>query len=135
MLKGDISNELPKRILVTTDVFLNVELTIKKHFKVFPVPKVDRQLRRDILSRLYMVTSNKGITLEAVSFDMSENELVVLTDMLDSMGTNPFRYFTAYNSIGQLVNELPYRPEIVGVVDIQKNLLRYGSWGLEFNRL
>jgi len=135
MFKGDISNELPKRILVTTDVFLNVELTVKKRFNLFPVPKIDRKLKRDILSRLYMVTINKGVTLEAVSFDMSEEKLTLLTDMLDNMGTNPFRYFTSYSSISQLVSELPYRPEVLGVVDAPKNLLRYGSWGLEFNRL
>lgn len=135
MLKGDISNELPKRILVTTDVFLNVELTVKKRFNLFSVPKIDRKLKRDILSRLYMVTINKGVTLEAVSFDMSEEKLTLLTDMLDNMGTNPFRYFTSYSSISQLVSELPYRPEVLGVVDAPKNLLRYGSWGLEFNRL
>jgi hypothetical protein len=66
---------------------------------------------------------------------MSEEKLTLLTDMLDNMGTNPFRYFTSYSSISQLVSELPYRPEVLGVVDAPKNLLRYGSWGLEFNRL
>jgi hypothetical protein len=135
MLKGDISNELPKRILVTTDVFLNVELIVKKRLKIFPIPQVDRKIRRDILSRLYLFTTKKGVTLEAVSFDMAEEDLDLLTEMLDNVGTNPFRYFSAYSSINNLVAELPYRPEVVGVVDVPKNLLRYGHWGLDFNTI
>ena len=56
-------------------------------------------------------------------------------DILDNMGTNPFRYFTAYESVGHLVAELPYRPEVVGVLDKPERLLRYGHWGLDINSL
>jgi len=33
------------------------------------------------------------------------------------------------------VGELPYRPEVVGVLDVPNRLLRYGHWGLDFNSL
>ena len=135
MRKGDISNELPQRILVTTDVFLNVELTVKKKFKVIPVVKVDKHINRAPLSFLYLFTMKKGVTLELVSFDLDEEQLNQIMEMLDGMGTNPFRYFTAYGSLSQLVDELPYRPEVVGVLDKPDRLLRYGHWGLDFNSL
>ncbi len=92
MRKGDISNALPRRIIVTTDTFLTVEVTVKKKFKVFPVPKIDRKINRQYLSWLYLYTTKNGTTLELVSYDMSEENLKSLVDMLDEMGTNPFRY-------------------------------------------
>jgi len=132
---GDISNELPKRIVVVSDVFLTVELKVKKKFKFFPVPEVDKKIRRDILSYLYLYTTKNGVTLELVSFDISQDELAKTVDVLDSMGTNPFRYFSSYASIDHLVAELPYRPEVVGVLDLPTRLLRYGHWGLDINSL
>lgn len=135
MLKGDISNELPQRIVVVADVFLNVELKVKKRFKILPTVTVDKTLRREILSHLYLITNRRGITLELASFDLNEEQLSEVIDLLDKMGTNPFRYFTAYESVGHLVAELPYRPEVIGVLDLPTRLLRYGHWGLDFNNL
>ncbi len=135
MKNGDISNELPRRIIVVSDVFLTVELTFEKKLKVFSVPKAEQKIRRDILSFLYMYTTKNGITLELVSFNLNYEELSKTVDVLDSMGTNPFRYFSAYKSIDKLVAELPYRPEVIGVLDMPKNLLRYGHWGLDINSL
>jgi len=135
MRGGDISNELPKRIIVTTDVFLEVELTVKKRFKVVPVPEVNQKIRRETLSFLYLYTVKRGVTLELASFDLDDDRLSKTMDILDNMGTNPFRYFTAYESVGHLVAELPYRPEVVGVLDKPERLLRYGHWGLDINSL
>lgn len=135
MQKGDISNELPRRVLVVADVFLNVEVKMTKRFKIFSIPKIDRNFRRELLSSLYLTTTRRGITMELVSFDMSHEQLSDVIDMLDNMGTNPFRYFNSYGSIDQLVGQLPYRPEVVGVLDVPNRLLRYGHWGLDFNSL
>ncbi len=131
MLKGDISNDLPRRIIVTTDTFLTAEVTVKKRLKIIPVPKIDRKINRQFLSWLYIYTTKTGTTLEVVSYDMSDDDMAQLVDMLDSMGTNPFRYYTSYESINHLVNELPYRPEVLGVLDLPDRLLRYGHWGLD----
>ena len=135
MQKGDISNELPRSLLVVADVFLNVEVKMTKRFKIFSIPKIDRNFRRELLSSLYLTTTRRGITMELVSFDMSHEQLSDVIDMLDNMGTNPFRYFNSYGSIDQLVGQLPYRPEVVGVLDVPNRLLRYGHWGLDFNSL
>lgn len=135
MKNGDISNELPKRYLIATDIFLEVNITVKKIAKIFPVPKVDKKFRRDILSFLYLFTTKAGVTLEVVSFDLSDDELSKVMDTLDNMGTNPFRYFSSYESVNHLVSELPYRPEVLGVVDVDSRLLRYGHWGKDFKGL
>lgn len=131
MRNGDISNELPKRVIVITDVFLKTELSIKKRFKFLRIPELSQQVDRRTLSNLYLYTTHNEVTLEVASFTMSEDVLESLMDKLDRMGTNPFRYYTAYDSIEHLIGELPYRPEIVGVMDIPDRLLRYGHWGLD----
>ena len=135
MRHGDISNDLPQRVLVVADVFLTVELHVKKVLKIIPLVQTDKKIRRDILSSLYLTANRRGITFELVSFELSEQELSDVIDTLDKMGTNPFRYFTSYESIVHLVDELPYRPEVVGVLDVPNRLLRYGHWGLDFNSL
>ena len=135
MRNGDISNELPKRIIVVLDVFLLTELTVKKRFKVLRVPQVDKKIKRELLSYLYLITTRQGITLELVSFNMDDEQLESVNNMLDNMGTNPFRYYTAYSSINQLIDELPYRPEVIGVLDKPERLLRYGHWGMDINNL
>lgn len=135
MKNGDISNELPRRIIVVSDIFLTVELKIEKKLKFFPVPKVDEKIRREILSYLYLYTTKNGVTLELASFDLDQEELGKTVDVLDSMGTNPFRYFSAYDSVNHLVAELPYRPEVIGVLDTPNRLLSYGHWGLDIQSL
>ena len=135
MRNGDISNELPKRIIVVSDVFLTVELKVQKKFKIIPVVNKDTKIRRELLSKLYLFTSRRGVTLELASFQLNDEQLDQLMDYLDSMGTNPFRYFSSYGSIEDLIEELPYRPEVVGVLDMPSNLLRYGHWGMDFNQL
>ena len=131
MKNGDISNELPKRIIVVSDVFLQTELKVTKRFKVIPVVKTDTNVNRQTLSQLYIYTTRKGVTLELASFDMDEEDLGEFMNKLDNMGTNPFRYYSSYESVNHLVAELPYRPEVVGVLDIQSRQLRYGHWGLD----
>ena len=135
MRNGDISNELPKRILVTTDAFSIVESNITKRFKVIPKVNKELKIRKDILSRFYLFTSKKGVTLELIYYAINDEDLAELLLSLDAMGTNPFRYSRAYDSIEAVVNDLPYRPEVLGVIDLPKNLLRYGHWGMDFNYL
>ena len=135
MYKGDISNDLPKRIIVTTDTFFDYDITVKKVLKVIPVASKEAKLNRTLLSRLYVYSQNKGYTMELASFTLSEDALQEMIDRLDEMGTNPFRYFTKYESVDHLVSELPYRPEVVGVLDLPTRMLRYGHWGLDFTQL
>lgn len=135
MKHGDISNELPKRMLVTSDVIMDVEVSVKKKLLIIPTVKINKKFRRDILSYLYIYTSRVGVTLELVSYELDEQNLSEAMDSLDNMGTNPFRYFTAYESVNHLVNELPYRPEVLGVVDVDSRLLHYGRWGRTFKEL
>lgn len=135
MRKGDISNDLPQRIIVTTDVFSSSELKKEKRYKFFSTTKSHLNVSREILSYLYLITTKRGVTMELVSYTLDEKELAELYNFLDVQGTNPFRYATPYSSLRKLVNELPYRPEVIGVLDVPERLLQYGHWGLDIGSL
>lgn len=134
MQNGDISNALPIRALVTADVITD---SYEETKRVLGIPRVKKRVEynRLVLSHLYMVTVRRGWTMELISFSHSEKELADLVLYLDKFGTNPFRYATAYKNVQKLVDELPYRPEVIGVIDLPERLLRYGRWGLDFPSL
>lgn len=135
MLGNDISNAMPQRVLVTVDVITDTYEDVKKKFLVIPVRQRRKEYNRLVLSHLYMFTTKSSMTLELVSFAHSEKEMVELMNYLDKIGTNPFRYGSSYKSVDAVVAELPFRPEVVGVIDIPSRLLRYGRWGMDFPTL
>lgn len=135
MQGNDISNSLPQRVIVTADVIVDVYENEKKVLGFIPVKKKRKEYNRMVLSHLYMTSLKRGLTMELVSFKHSDDEMTELMLHLDAVGTNPFRYGTSYKSVDTLVQELPYRPEVIGVIDIPSRLLRYGRWGMDFPTL
>jgi hypothetical protein len=135
MQGNDISNSLPQRVMVTADVITDTYEDKKKILGIVPVQTRRKEYNRLVLSHLYMTSLKRGITMELISFTHSEDDMVKLMFHLDKIGTNPFRYGTSYKSVDKLVAELPYRPEVIGVIDIPSRLLRYGRWGMDFPSL
>jgi hypothetical protein len=131
MLKGDISNDMPKRVLVNADVLFIKYPIIKKKLKIFSVRGEEVKYDRVLLNKFYVYTTHAGVTLELVSFDYGHDELELLYNDIDRIGTNPFRYFSSYSSPKKLASDLAYRPEVVGVID-PANQLMYGRWGMDF---
>lgn len=135
MQNGDISNALPPRFLVTLDVITDEYVDEQKLWRIIPVKRTKTHYNRLVLSHLYMVALKRGWTLELVGYGKTDEDMVEVMQYLDQYGTNPFRYASGYKSLDELVSQLPYRPEIAGVVDMPTNLLRYGSWGMDFPNL
>ena len=135
MQGNDISNSMPQRILVTSDVITDTYEDVEKKLLFIPVKKKRKEYNRLVLSHLYMFTTKRSITLELISFDHDEKSMASLMVYLDKIGTNPFRYGSSYKSVDSVVAELPFRPEVVGVIDIPSRLLRYGRWGMDFPTL
>lgn len=135
MKNNDLSNDLTKRVLVVIDTIRNEDRSIHKVFGLIPTVKVEYTYNRAVLSRFYLFADRSAFTLELVAFDMSEYDLEKVIEELDELGTSPFRYYSAYKSPQQLVAELPYRPEVAGVIDVTARQLMYGHWGLDFTRV
>ena len=78
-----------------------------------------------------MLSMNGGVTLEMFSYELAQKDIDLLHNELDRVGTNPFRYATAFKNSKALVDDLPYRPEVIGVVDIPSRKLLYGHWSYD----
>jgi hypothetical protein len=82
---------------------------------------------RVVLNRLWQFTSRNEVTLELFDLECSEDDMQTVIEDIDRIGTNPFRWVSAYKDVQTLVSELAYRPEVAGVVDIPSRGLMYGS--------
>lgn len=126
MKGGDISNEVPLRVAVTLDCIIDRSPTFKK---VLGIPIIGEEVtyNRQALSLFWRFAEKYEYRLELVGFGYSQKEMNRVQEDLDNLGTNPFNYYHAYPVVADLVAELPYRPELKGVVDIPERGLRYGS--------
>jgi hypothetical protein len=86
---------------------------------------------RQALAHFWRFSEKHDYTFELVGFEYTQKEMERVLEDLDNLGTNPFNYAKAYNVVADLVGELPYRPEVKGVVDIPSRALRYGSKYME----
>jgi len=134
MKGGDISNEVPLRVAVTLDCIIDRRPTIKKVIGI-PVVGEETTYNRQSLSLFWRFAEKYGYSLELIGFGYTQKEMKEVLEDLDNLGTNPFNYANAYNVVADLVAELPYRPELKGVVDIPSRGLRYGSKFIEMGRL
>ncbi len=134
MKGGDISNEVPLRVVVILDCVLDRKSTVKKVLGI-PVFGEESQYSRQSLSLFWRFAEKYGYSLELVGFGYTKKEMEEVFEDLNNLGTNPFNYVNRYESVADLVGELPYRPELKGVVDIPSRGLRYGSKYLDMGRL
>ena len=135
MRGGDLSNETPKRVAVTIDCVLNRTPVIKKLLGLIPYTQEEIEYDRAMLSRFWRYSADSGYILELVGFGYSPKEMQEFMDDLDNLGTNPFNYVKAYKVIADLVAELPYRNELICVIDIPTRAMRYGSWYYDLGRV
>lgn len=135
MRGGDLSNEVPKRVAVSIDCIINREPVIKKILGVIPHVEEEITYDRGMLARFWRYSESSGFILELVGFGYSNKDLKEVMEDLDNLGTNPFNYSKAYNVVADLVAELPYRNELVCVIDIPSRALRYGSWYYDLGRV
>ena len=135
MQGGDLSNEIPKRVVVTLDCVINKELVTTKLLGIIPHVTEEITYDRGMLSRFWNYSMVNGFILELAGFGFSQKEMEEFMEDLDNLGTNPFRYAKAYRVVADLVSELPYRNELVCVIDIPPRALRYGSWYYDLGRV
>jgi len=128
MKGGDISNEVPFRVLVSLDCILEKKPVIKKTLAgLLSIASEEVTYNRIALSMFWRFSLKNDFTMELVGYGYSRKEMSAILKDLDNLGTNPFNYVSSYRVVSDLVRELPYRPEVKYVVDIPERGLRYGA--------
>lgn len=145
MINGDISNETPPRLIVVIDTVVeSVKVeednssSLKKLFSKPSAPAKKVKWDRLALAQLWKVADNFGLSVELAGFEddgWTQSDLDRLMDKLDARGGNPFNYAQVYDDFHELVEELPYRGNLKGVIDQPGRAGRYGSWGLDLQNI
>jgi hypothetical protein len=138
MQGGDISNETPPRIIVVVDVVTESELVDERKLLRSSTERKLLGINRVALSQLWNLSNKYGLSVELAGFaneQWTEKILENLIDKLERRGANPFNYYELYSDIEDFISDLPYRPNLKGVIDLRERVARYGSWGLELNNL
>ena len=134
MRGGDISNEVPPRVVVTLDCVVDKKPNVRK-FLGIPIFDEEITYNRQSLAMFWRFSQKYGYVLELAGFGYNKKEMRAIQEDLDNLGTNPFNYYTSYRTVADLVREMPYRPELTGVVDVPDRALRYGSKYIDTRRM
>lgn len=135
MQGGDISNQVPGRAIVVVDCILDRETVVDKVLGFINVPREEVRYNMQALAQFWRFSAKMGYSMELVGYGFSQKEMDQVLEDLDNLGTNPFNYAKAFNVVADLVAQLPYRPEVVCVVDVPERALRYGRWFLDLARV
>lgn len=139
MKNGDISNETPRRIIVSADVIAHSDVVeVKRLLLSNTTERVIKGLNNPALSHLWRMANQYGLSVELAAFaedNWTQSLLDKLMERLDRRGTNPFNYAELYETVDDFVSDIPYRPNLQGIIDVPGRVARYGSKGIELFNL
>jgi hypothetical protein len=135
---GDISNETPFRIIVLADVVAETEEVTQRKFLSKETTLKVKNINKTAVYQLWMITNKYGLSVELAGIEENGWDLSALDrimEILDRRGGNPFNIAQIYSTTQELVDDLPYRINLKGVVDLPTRNAMYGSWGVDLERL
>lgn len=135
MEHGDISNAVSPRLMINYDVVTKNVFTTTKVLGFRSGVATRRIFEPVSLNRIWRYTARSAITLELVNFGVDDAEAASRLEELDRKYVNPFNHSTAWVDIEELLEALPYRPDVVGVMDVPERQARYGLRGLGIDHL
>lgn len=127
MQNGDISNSTPTRLLVNYEFIVNKVKENRVERKWLKNREVEVEvdiLDRIILNKLWLLTGRIGCILEL--FVTPDIDVKDLEQRLDEV-VNPFTSIVTVPSVYAVMKNIPYRPDVQGVIDFEHNALVYGS--------
>jgi len=138
MKNGDISNVSSPQVVCVTDVVITLVEKVTKRLLTTKVNLTLGEINLQSANKLWLLSNNYGISLELAGYadqGWTEDLLEKAFEKLEREVVNPFNYWHLYADPGELVRKLPYRANLRGVVDVQWRVARYGSAGVELDKL
>lgn len=140
MMGNDLSSAPTRRCLVLSEVVLHREEREETSklgwFKTMFSSRVTWIPDLANLSKLWRWSSQQGMRLELVFVgDEMVKEAPHLWDMLDKGSANPFSDWVPYEYHTKLAEDLPYRPDILWIIDIPPRTRMYGGRGVALEHL
>jgi hypothetical protein len=138
LINGDISNGSPSRLIVVIDAVASSEIETSRKFLKEVTTRGPIQLNLPALSQLWRLGNKYPLSIEVAAFGdelWEQSHLDQLMGRLDRRGGNPFNYAELYPTMREFIEDIPYRNNLQGVVDLRERVARYGSYGLELFNL
>mgnify|MGYP006267262919 CR=1 FL=1 len=135
MRGGDISNESPPRVAVTLDCIIDRTTVMNKVLGFFTLPKEEITYSLAKLNTFWRFSVKYEYGLELIGFGHTNKEMNQVLEDLNNLGPNPFNYTKAYLFPEEFISELPWRPDLKGVIDLPERALMYGSRYLDISRM
>lgn len=132
MLHGDLSNDVPARVLVTYDAITREVTREKRFLGLFTTGlETHRVLDAVSLNRVWRYTGRAGgVRADLINFGVDQDEADARLDAIYQRYVNPFSASVAYDGPEDLIADLAYRPDVLGVVDIPSRQAMYGLRGM-----
>lgn len=140
-MKGnDLSNSPTYRYWVVSDVVLDVEVE-ERPKPWWKFGKNSTEVNRTVpnlavLSKLWKWSSNVGVRLELVFVEEFQAVHAVETwDLLEKTSSNPFSDWMAFETYSDMSGVLPFRPDLLGIIDIPNRVGIYGGRGMTVGQI
>lgn len=132
MQSNDLDNKPTPRYIVAAEVVVIGTETIdtkRQLFRTTHTTKTVYSVDAAAMAELWSFANRNSVRMELAFMGEMAVMASELWESVDSW-TNPFNDYVLYENIDALVREIPYRPDVLGYVDIPSRSAYYGGKGL-----
>lgn len=133
MQGNDLDNSPTRRFWILADAVLRTEHREVQEKRFLRTVTRERDVTvPDLaaLNKLWRYSAEFGVRLELVFIGPQAQDAVGTWDMLEKGAANPFSDWLAFETHTQLVEQIPYRSDVLGIVDVPTHSLYYGGKGM-----
>jgi hypothetical protein len=135
---NDLSAAPTRRYYVLSDVVFRMDettVTTKKMLRTSTTTQTVIVPDMSVLSLLWRFSERMGVRMELVFVGDHAVGAPGLWDMLERTAANPFNDWHAMEDYNKILQDLPYRPDLLGVIALPIDSARFGGRGLTIANL